>query len=150
MESPEGARRAIEQLNGSFFEERRLRVNEAGENSEDSGPRSGSGSKKPEVRVTMQFRERNCMTYELDCAGIAVSVRMFPTDPTEKEWRLEANEKRVAGDTSGPAAVIATAPTRALALEQVARTWDVESSSRGLPAVAWIAITQALVAVRAV
>lgn len=148
METIEAARAAIEQLDGAYFEERRLRVNEAGEEREGSESKSGRGAKKPEVRVTTQFRERNCMTYELDCAGVAISIRMFPADPSEKSWRIEASMKKVEG--ASEAVIAATAATRALALAEVARTWDAERVTHGLHPVTWKAITEALLTVRAV
>jgi cold-inducible RNA-binding protein len=150
MESPEGARRAIDQLNGAMFEERRLRVNEAGEEREEgrSGSRSGGKSKKDEVRVTMQFRERHGMTYEVDCAGTALCIRMLPTDQSEKSWRIEAILKQAVDENSHPV-IAATAATRALAIEEISRMWNVERPLRGLPAIGWDAVTHALIAVRA-
>ena len=35
-------------------------------------------SKRPTTTITQQFRESRNMTYELDCAGSPLIVRVFP------------------------------------------------------------------------
>jgi RNA recognition motif-containing protein len=139
------ARSAMTQLNGSLFEERPLRVNVAGEEREKT--RAKADPLLP--RITSQFRERLNMTYELEWqGGVRLALRIFPTDPKEVEWRIEACTKGVAG--ADDTVVTASAPTRAKALEEVAQAWTVQTTAAGLPALDWAAITLAMAAVRAI
>lgn len=97
------------------------------------------------ARITVQFRESSNMTYELDCAGTALVLRVFfPTDAGE--WRI------VAQATTAPDAPStgSKANSRVEALRALARSCrEVE----GLPSLAridWSAVEQAMVKVRAV
>jgi RNA recognition motif-containing protein len=139
------ARAAMTQLNGSLFEDRPLRVNVAGEEREKTRVKAD-----PSIpRIASQFRERLNMTYELEWqGGVRLAIRMFPTDPKESEWRIEACTKGVEG--ADDTVVSASAPTRANALAEVAREWTVQTTAAGLPALDWAAITQAMAAVRAI
>jgi RNA recognition motif-containing protein len=133
MTNSADAQTAMAQLNGSLFEDRRLRVNIAGEE------REGTRAKVPErARITSQFRERLNMGYELDCGGIALTIKMFPEDAREQSWRVEASIK---GQV-----IAASGRTRAIALDEVARS----SQASGLLGLDWAAIVEALAAVRAV
>lgn len=145
MTSSAEARSAIAQLNGAMFEDRPLRVNEAGAESEVS--RTRAEEKKRTVKVTSQFRERHNMAYELDCEGAQLSVKVFPVDRTEQEWRIEASKKVEPGVE--PTVISASAATRALALEEVARAWASDESA-STTEIDWAEVTIALVAVRAV
>ncbi len=142
MKTPADARSAITQLNGAMFDDRPLRVSEAGEQ------REGARSKVegPKVKITSQFRERLNMTYELDIAGTLIAIRMFPTpDESGKEsWRLEALAKEKPDEV-----VSASAPRRADALSEIARTWE-ERIDSGLPPLDWKAVADALETVRAI
>jgi hypothetical protein len=144
MSNAAEARSAMAQLNGAMFDEKPLRVNVAGE--ERDKTRAKADQLAP--RITSQFRERLNMTYELDCAGVRLAIRMFPTDPKEEEWRIEACTKGIAG--ADDMVVTASAPTRKAALEEVARAWGVQTTAAGLPALEWVAITNAMAAVRAI
>jgi len=156
MSTADGARKAIDKLDGAMFEDRPLRVREAGEEREGSQSARATARRKDEVRITMQFRERHNMTYELDCAGVLLHVRMFPMSRDEADgWRFEANIKQVVSvpPSDPPLVVSATAPTRALALQALAREWVERTTSADatseLKAVDWTAITDALTIVRA-
>src|SRR5690606_9793665 len=72
MASERDARSAITQLDGSMFDERPLRVNEAGEDRRDAmlSKAEKAARNALRVRITSQFRERHSMAYELDCAGV--------------------------------------------------------------------------------
>ncbi|HVH44781.1 MAG TPA: hypothetical protein VM925_20650 [Labilithrix sp.] len=145
MASAAEARDAIAQLNGAMFEERPLRVNEAGAESE--GSRARAEEKRRTVRITSQFRERENMTYELDCAGVPLAIKMFPLDRSEQEWRIEARKDGDGG--AAPIVIAAVARTRAQALEGVARSW-VEGETSPERAIDWAAVTAALSAIRAI
>lgn len=137
MANPADAQAAAKKLNGSLFDDRRLRVNVAGAESDRSR------SKAPErARITSQFRERLNMAYELDCGGVALVVRLFPEDPREQSWRVEATIK------DGPTMAAAGA-TRAAAVEELVRSIQTRAASPfyGLD---WPAVTEALANVRAI
>jgi hypothetical protein len=100
------------------------------------------------VRITQQFRERHNMTYELDCAGARLIVRVFPLGDDEpcSEWLVEART----GNASDDVVASATAPSRAIALDRVAQWWRDNTASRSLGTFDWSAIAQAMASVRAV
>lgn len=99
--------------------------------------------RNPGTRITQQFRERHNMTYELDCDGIALVLRMFPPDDvTTFEWRVEARTRPENASAS------ASAPTRRQAVRDVAQ-WCVDHPVHGLSIVDWDAVERALVEVRA-
>jgi RNA recognition motif. (a.k.a. RRM, RBD, or RNP domain) len=151
MATAADARSAIDQLDGAMFEERPLRVKEAGEEREGShSSKAAADAKQRRARITSQFRERRNMTYELDCAGVPLAIRVFPEDETERAWRIEASTK---GTTAGAPATVhtASAPTRARALEEVSRRWSAANASPvGAVALDWPAIVEAMQSVRAI
>ena len=136
------ARAAMTKLDGMLFEERRLRVNIAG----DSEQQPRSKSKTPDAaKVTSQFRERAGMMYELDCTGTPLSVKMTPEDPRELAWRLEVS---VRGTTD---VLTATAKTRGAALEAIIAEATAAADPTGVLAVLdWAAVKTALTSVRAI
>ena len=144
MGSGDEARVAVERLDGAMFEHRPLRVNEAGAEGDEPRPRAEKA--RPRVRITSQFRERHNMTYELDCMGVTLAIKVFPVDHTEAEWRMEA----CANDTvSGEPTQVTSAAcaTRAAALEEVAGVWAQRGS---LHAIEWAEVMEAMAAVRAI
>ena len=144
MATGEDARVAMDRLDGAMFEHRPLRVNEAGADGEEH-PRSRATTARPRVRITSQFRERGNMTYELDCGGLPLAVKVFPVDRTERAWRIEASAK----GSNAPFQVESRAcSTRAAALQEVATAW---SEGPGLQvAVEWSEVAEAMAAVRAI
>ena len=133
------ARAAMQKLDGAVFEERRLRVNVAG----DSEQQPRSKTKIPEAaRITSQFRERATMVYELDCTGTALSIKMGPEDPRELAWRLEVSVRGTSDVAS------ASGQTRVAALEALVA--EASSALGVLGALDWAAIKVALTTVRAV
>jgi hypothetical protein len=149
MADPISMKSALSQLNGQLFEERQLRVSESNDTTDDADSNYSSGNggrgKKHDVplraKVTSQFRERTCMAYELDCTGVRVSFKMYPTANEGKEdWRIDAwtslaPEKVVSG----------SAPNRKEAFQVVETNW----TTSGAEAVDWRAIEEALGTVRA-
>jgi RNA recognition motif-containing protein len=148
MATPADARSAISQLNGAMFDDRPLRVSEAGDQSNrEPGTRGSGKAAQAKVRITSQFRERHNMTYEIDCDGTGLIFRIFPT-PTEtggEEWRIEATAK-----TAPDVVVMASAATRALALDEVARLWAEKAAAESVPPLDWTAVGTALLGVRAI
>ena len=104
---------------------------------------------KPAVRITQQIRESKDTTYELDCSGLPLSIRIFRpinVDPSSA-WRIEV--------TAAAVVVSATAGSRALAFALLVERWG--NSAAGLfPERAayrdldWQAIAAAMAAVRAI
>lgn len=143
METAAEAHHAMTQLNGAMFEDRRLRVNMAG----DRDPAQAKATAAL-AKITSQFRERRNIAYELDCSGVALAIKMFPEDAREETWRIEASVKQ----EENPDAIVvsASAPTRSAALEEVARSWSQNERVSGKLAFDWSAIKQALASVGAV
>lgn len=135
MTSTSFAAAAVERLDGVPFEGQPLRVSDTPIRNQPAGPK---------VKIVQQFRERNNMTYDLDCAGAPLTIRMFPTE--DDGWRIEARTN----DVDDAVVAKASARTRGDALAEIARWWQAEGATRGLPALDWAAITTALVDVRAV
>jgi hypothetical protein len=66
-----------------MFDDRPLRVNEAGaERDESRSSRANAEAKQRCARITSQFRERRNMANELDCGGVTLVLRVFPEDET--------------------------------------------------------------------
>lgn len=119
-----------------------------GQSPPDREKREGKESKdaKPKLttRITQQFRERHNMTYELDCDGIAIVIRMFPPDDVKtSEWRFEA---RASASPEG-SGVTATARTAREALDRLAKQCVEQPGA--LSQVDWRALLVALESVRA-
>lgn len=143
MADRETFRAALTQLNGAVFEDRVLRVCEAGEERSDDDP--GRRRKKDvpvrRARVTSQFRERTCMAIELDCEGTTLTFKMYPTEVagSRETWRVDASSP----SRSDELPVQANAATRREAFAQVERSWGASSLD-------WRAIEEALASVRAI
>ena len=133
---------ALTEMNGVMFEDRQLRVTESGDEQREAG---GRGRMKKgdapalKARITQQFRERNNMAYELDCAGTKLSFKMYPTNDEagKDDWRVEAFTKLTPDHI-----VKGTAPTRRQAFDMVEKAW-------GPSPLDWRAIEDALENVRA-
>jgi hypothetical protein len=105
------------------------------------------GKELASVRITHQFRERNNMTYELDCLGIPLVLRVFFPVAADVGacWRIEAQT----GHPLQGLAATASASSRAEAFRSIARDWHL-----ALPSAAsdldWNGIAAAMTAVRAI
>jgi RNA recognition motif-containing protein len=150
MATAAAARSAIEQLNGAMFDDRPLRVSEAGaERDESRSSRANAEAKQRRAHITSQFRERRNMAYELDCGGVKLVLRVFPEDETERSWRIEGSIKG-ASEGSPPVVRSASASTRAVALDELIRTWTAAEAAGGAVVLDWPAIVEAMQGVRAV
>ena len=97
------------------------------------------------ARITFQFRESSNMTYELDCAGTALVLRVFfPTDTGEVRIVARASTAPDAPSTGSEAA------SRVEALRALARSCRELDGMPALARIDWSAVEQALVKVRAV
>jgi hypothetical protein len=143
MKTEEAAHAAIGELNGVVLDGSRLRVNDA----DATLGRAPQSERK--VRIALQFRERHNMAYDLDCAGVPLILRVFPSEgetQEAEEWRVEAR----ATEAADAIVVTATAATRVLALCDVARRWRDTAASFGLPAIDWDGVARVMSAVNAV
>ncbi len=145
MASDEDARVAMDRLEGAMFEHRPLRVNEAGADRDESGPRTKQARRG--VQITSQFRERQNMTYELGCGGMTLAIRVFPLDRTEQSWRMEARMT----DAVGLPMHVTTAvhSTRAAALDELARRWA-QGPGSAVNGIDWREVIGAMEEVRAI
>ncbi len=137
------ARSAKRELNGTLLDERPLRVGFLGEVGEPSDKKA-----KERAKITLQFRERSNMVYELDCEGVSLAIRIFPDGPQEQSWRMEASARGATGD--GMLALSANGTTRAAALEELSRMWRENDGLTRAFGIDWTAVASALAAVRAV
>ena len=103
----------------------------------------------PLCKVTMQYRCGAGKVFELENAGgKMLDVHVTPRDATggAGEWLVAAHDRR-----SGDAVVIAEwGATRSEALDKVSRTWVAQMSAQNLSAFDWTAVTNTLLAIRAI
>ena len=112
--------------------------------SEGRKPAAAAPSK---IAITQQYRERHNMTYELDCAGQSLVVRVFfPAEVGPVEWRLEARGK----GGGEPVVVDKVAATRELALQAICGAWPSATLSSASPGYDWDGVTQVLRSGRAI
>jgi RNA recognition motif-containing protein len=117
MTSPAFAAAALGKLDRTSFEGRTLRVSDSPIHPEKAPP--------PKVKIVQQFRERGHMTYELDCSGMPLTIRVFPA--AEEDWRLEAQSS----EAEGADVVTASAGTRREALGSILKQWNERPASAG-------------------
>jgi hypothetical protein len=118
MTSPAYAAAAVGRLDRASFEGRLLRVSDSPIHPEKAAPT---------VKIVLQFRERANMTYDLDCAGMPLTIRVFPID--DETWRIEARST----DAASAVVISASAATRRDALGAVLGQWNERASSGGAP-----------------
>lgn len=101
----------------------------------------------PAARITQQFRELRNLTYELECDGVLLVLRIFfPLENVgDDDWRVEAracarNETSLAS---------ANAKTRAGAFDLIAGQWRYTAAASAL-GIDWAAVARAMKAVRAI
>ena len=101
---------------------------------------------RPTIAITQQYRERHNMTFELDCSGEALVLRVFfPLETAPAEWRIEARGKH-----GGEAVVIdRVAATRELAFQAICGAWPAGSLPAGKASYDWEGVTRVLRSVRA-
>jgi hypothetical protein len=96
----------------------------------------------------MQYRSGAGKVFELESAGKILDVHVIPGQAADNpgEWRVTAQDRR-----GGDATVIAEwGATRSEALDKVSRTWVAQMSERNLSAFDWAAVTNTLLAIRAI
>jgi hypothetical protein len=103
---------------------------------------------QPLCKVTMQYRSGTGKVFELESAGKILDVHVTPRDASDAtgEWQVAAHDRR-----DGNAIVISEwGATRSEALDKVSRTWAAQMSERNLSAFDWAAVTNTLLAIRAI
>jgi len=149
MTNASAAERAVTELNGALFAGQLLVVEAA---PDDLVDRQAASKRKTEqagehsapVHITLQFREAGNMTYELNCSGVAVVMRVF-FQTTAGQWRVVAQPSRTP-DAPGTAA---EAASRLEAFRSVARSCREGSSGDALQSIDWEAVEDAMLKVRA-
>lgn len=149
MTSAAGAERALSQLNGAPFEGQLLLVEAAPDDAADRrGERarraSGHHEDQSGTRITLQFRELANMTYELDCAGVAIVIRVFFPGATA-QWRVVAQ----AGREPDAPSTAASATSRLEAFRSVARACRESAGFPGCGLLDWEALEKTMTKVRA-
>jgi RNA recognition motif-containing protein len=147
MGSALAAERALAELNGAPFAGQLLLVEAAPDDSprEQRGRETSRTEKADDSRITLQFREPSNMTYELECSGVAIVIRVFFPDPTG-QWRIVAQASR---DADAPSAA-AAASSRLEAFRELARTCREGADATVLHRIDWDAVERALTTVRAI
>ena len=86
------------------------------------------------------------MTYELDCCGVPLVLRVFfPKDTSDPQWRIEA----FAGSSVPASLASASATSKAQALQQIAQNWR-EAMPPPASNLDWNGVAQAMTAVRGI
>ncbi|MET0593146.1 MAG: hypothetical protein ABW133_10625 [Polyangiaceae bacterium] len=101
--------------------------------------------KKQAARITGQFRSRDGMVYDFICESIRITISVTPSD-VEHEWRAEAVAKQLPHAPS----VNGIGLSRGAAIDALAQSWKSEDQAEGVPWLDWVAIREALTAVRAI
>lgn len=150
MESAAAAERAASQLNGAPFGGQLLQVEAAPDRGGDTPApakrKAAADSEQSErAHITLQFRESTNMTYELDCSGVTVVVRVFfPT--ADGVWRVAAQASRASDAEPGS---FATARSRGEAFRSVVGACQEGAGASPLARIDWAAVEDALKKVRA-
>ncbi len=135
MTSPAYAAAALK-LNGSDLDGNALRVS-------DAPVRGGAEKVVATVRILQQFREKSNMSYELDCQGLTLTLRMFPTP--EDHWRFEAR-----ATDAVDVVVTGAGATRREALDELVRLWNESAAAAATKPVDGEGLVKAMTEVRAI
>jgi RNA recognition motif-containing protein len=146
MSTEEGATRALAELSRRPFGGRILLLDPAPDEArEKRGSKNVDEPQSALARVTVQFREAANMTYELDCSGVRLVLRIFfPT--TGEQWRIVAR----AGSTEHAPSTSSSAPSRLEALRNLASACQEGEAAAAFGSIDWKAVEKAMTQVRAV
>jgi hypothetical protein len=144
MASGASASRAVDSLHGTMLHDRVLLVSVAPGSS--LSDRKAKTPKEPPsaVRIAQQYRDRHGMFYELDSAGLRVTLKFVFPQHEGDAWRVQA---AAAGEQLGD--VEAAAHTREQALTALSEQCGPSSSSQ-LAGVLWPEVAAVLKSVRAI
>lgn len=136
MTSPTYAAAAVVGLDRVAFEGNVLRVSDS--------RIDAASTRAPSVKIVQQFRERANMTYDLDCCGTPLTIRMFPI--ADGTWRVEARST----DAVDAVVVTACGPTRRGALDAVLHEWNERTTAPPVPSIDADALLRAMSDVSAI
>lgn len=108
MTSPAYAAAAMTRLDGSELRGIVLRVTDTREPARAAA----------KAKVVQQFRERQNMTYDLDCEGAALTIRIF--EESAGSYRVEAR----ASDAEGAEVISSSGTKKGEVLHDVLRAWN--------------------------
>lgn len=99
-----------------------------------------------QVKIAQRFRETFNMTYDLDCAGAPLTIRIFPI--VDGRWRIEVRET----DVEDALVISSCGATRRDVLWDVLRAWNsaAHGASSTLPKLDDAAVVHAMREIRAV
>jgi len=149
MATKQGADYAVSRLNGALLGGRvlALRLSDSVAPTRPDKVDKSEEAVRRKISIVQQYRERANMTYELNCAGQPLILRIFfPPSDEPAAWRIDARTK----DSEQPALVTAVAKSREAAFSEVAAAWEAASVSGGTPKIDWAAIKTAMSSVRAI
>lgn len=146
MATSAAADKCAQDLQGRLHCDRLLMVTrmfDQPERAQGSTRRAPPAPKEGAVTMTLQYRDRRALTYELSCAPGLLTLRfLFPPDDAQ-DWQVEG---RLAPGSQ--LAVTASAPTRERAFRALVDAWP-SADSGGAVAPDWERVAAALLAVRA-
>jgi len=145
------AKRAVQELDGMYFQGQNIRVTLQQERTSRDYDRPEPEAKAPSyeqrARITQQFRGLSNMTYELDCSGTPLVLRIFfpkALDATG-EWRIEARTSHAADAMTADG----KGASKLGALRAVAQSSQSDAAGGRLSSIDWDAVEQAMTSVRA-
>jgi hypothetical protein len=105
-------------------------------------------SPKSPARITTQFRKGQAMVYDLSCEDVRLTIEVTLRDAQDGlgEWSVGAHARQSPEKPS----IDERGTTRREALSAVASSWLAKRGAYGFPSLDWEAVTQALLAVRAI
>jgi len=105
-------------------------------------------SSKSPVRITNQFRKGHAMVYDLSCEDVRLTIEVTPMEGSsgQDEWNVGAHARQAPEKPT----IDERGSTRREALSAVVSAWRAKRGTFGFPALDWEAVTQALLAVRAI
>jgi len=139
------AEAAINKLHGRLFQDRCVMVSLASLTQTVEAETRKAKPASTGVSISQQYRDRHGMVYELDCAGVPLTLRFFFQEDGTDARRVEAASKQ-----GRELVAEGTGPTRELALRAVAETWSHLPVDPPAPELDWTEIAAALRLVRAV
>lgn len=136
---------AVRKLHGRLFHDRSMMVTPAPA-AETVVEEHKVVPKSTRVAISQQYRERQGMVYELDCAGVPLTLRFFFQDEGSSERHVEARVMTPSAELTAQGAGV----TREAALIALAQAWQALAVEPPAPELAWTEITAVLRAVRAI
>lgn len=102
----------------------------------------------PGYKVAKQYQSDGERVYELDCAGVRLEIRVSSRSAGagQRNWHVSAQP----GGVSDATVLSESGATKSEALTKVGALWSEQDPSYALPPFDWVAVAQALVAVRGI